>query len=193
MKPQPSDLHLAAVEFDYSIIEAIYSGEVSRHILGFIHQEIDDEDVYEDEEQSIKGKEDKPHITILYGIKEPDPDVPKISQVIQNHPAMNRVNWLGLAKFTAETHDVLVIKIESPEAHELFRDFNNIFPDNANSFPNFIPHTTLAYLQKGKADKYIEQFGEAFIEEAVDIEHIRFAFNEETTNFDPATGEIQHS
>jgi 2'-5' RNA ligase len=185
-----SSLHLAgAVEFDYAVIEAIYPGEVTRDLLEFIQEEIDQEDVFESEE--IKGKEDAPHITILYGIREQKPDVPKVGQVLQNHNALNRVKWLGLGKFEAEDHDVLIIEIESEEAAELFRDFNNIYPDNTNSYPDYKAHTTLAYVKKGKADPYIEKFGEAFADPSVAIQWIRFDFNGREVDFDPSTGEVK--
>lgn len=182
-----NNLHLAAVEFDYSVLEAVYSAEISRQILEFVHEEISAEDVFESEE--IKGKEDKPHITILYGIREQLPNVPKIQQVIQNHPSMSRVKWLGLAKFEAEQWDVLIIRVESPEGEELFHDFNNIYPDNANSYPDYEPHTTLAYVQKGKADKYIDKYGDIFVDDSVEINRIRFDFNGAATDFDPATAD----
>lgn len=182
-------LHLAAVEFDYSILEAVYNAEINRQILEFVHEEISPEDIFESKD--IKGKEDKPHITILYGIKEQLPNIPKIQQVIQNHPGMNRVKWLGLSKFEAKEWDVLIIRVESSEGVELFRDFNNIYPDNANSFPDYEPHTTLAYVQKGRADKYIEKYGDIFIDDAVEISEIRFDFNGSVTNFNPVSGELK--
>lgn len=181
-----NDLNLAPPEFDYSIIQAIYPGEVTGDILDFVHQYIEDKDVYKDED--IPGKENKPHITILYGIKEQKPNIEKITQVLQNHPAMATVDWVGLGKFEAATHDVLFIAIESDEAAELFRDFNQLYPDNANSHPNYKPHTTLAYLQKGMADKYIEQFGSAFVEQGVKIQWIRFAYNDNLQDFCPVEG-----
>lgn len=179
-------LKLAGVKFDYSIIEAIYPGEITRDLLGFVQDEIADEDVYID--KGIKGKEDTPHITILYGIKEQKPNIEKITQVIKNHPRAATVNWLGLGKFEAPNHDVLLIKIQSEDLAELFRDFNQLYPDNANSYPNYIPHTTLAYLKKGMADKYIETFNSAFVEEGVELQWIRFDHNGNFLDFCPIEG-----
>lgn len=183
----------AAVEvrYSYSTTQAIYDAEVTRDLLDFIHEQIDQDDVYESEEEGIKGKERKPHITLLYGIKEQTPNILKLEQLIQNHPAMNHVGWLGLGKFEAKTHDVLIIEIDSPEAHELFADLMQLYPDNANSFPDYHPHTCLAYMQKGKADKYIEKFGDAFVDPEVPIHHLEFEFNGEITEFDPNSAQVE--
>lgn len=181
-------LHLASrEEFEFSIVEAVYGGDLTRQILEFVEEKIKPEDVAE----QAGGKELKPHITILYGIKERKPPIPKLQQVIQNHPALNSVKWLGLSKFEAQDHDVLIIQVESEEAQQLFKDMNNIFPDNVNSWPDFKPHTTLAYMKKGKADKYIQEFGEAFVDETVPIKWIRFAFNDQITDFWPSSGELR--
>lgn len=182
-----SSLHLAAAEYDYAIVEAIYRADLNRQILEFIHEKIEPEDVSQGPEGT--GKEAKPHITILYGIKEHTPDTQKIQQVIQNHPAMNSVRWVGLDKFESSAYDVLIIKIDSPAGQELFKDFNNIYPDSMNSYPEYIPHTTLAYLKKGTADKYIEEFSQAFVDGSVPIQWIRFSFNDDNTDFHPASGE----
>lgn len=179
------------VKYEYATTQAVYDGETTRDLLDFIHDKIDPEDVYESEAEGIKGKERKPHITLLYGIKERKPNVLKLEQLIQNHPAMTTVGWAGLGKFEAEKYDVLFIEIDSPEAHELFADLTQFYPDNANKFPQYHPHTCLAYMQKGKADKYIEEYSEAFVDPAVPIHHLEFEFNGEITEFDPATASAE--
>lgn len=181
----------ASEEYEFATTQAIYDAKVTRDLLDFIHTEISDEDVFESEELGIEGKERKPHITLLYGIKEQVPNIPKLEQLIQNHPAMSRVGWGGLGKFDAETHEVLIIEIDSPEAHELFADLNQLYQDNANSYPDYHPHTCLAYVKRGTADKYIEEFGEAFIDPSVPIHHLEFEFNDEITEFDPNSAQAE--
>ena len=182
-------LKIADVEYDYATTQAIYDAETTRDILDFVHEKIKPDDVYENEKEDIKGKEDKPHITLLYGIKERKPNVEKLTQMIQNHPALTQVAWVGLDKFEADQYDVLIIKIESKECEELFADLNNLYPDNANSYPDYKPHTALAYVQRGKADSYIEEYGEAFVDPSVQISKIEFEFNGEVTQFDPMSAQ----
>lgn len=176
--------------YNYAVLKAVYPASLTRQIQEFVLNQIKDEDLYRDPKEEIHGREMKSHITLLYGIQEHRPNVPKIQQVIQNHPAMNFVEWLGLGKFESEDYDVLLIQIKSQAAQELFTDFNNIYPDNANSYPNYVPHTTLAYLKKGAADSYIQTYGEAFQDPQVAIKWIRFSYNENQTDFLPATGEV---
>jgi hypothetical protein len=179
------------VEYEFSTTQAVYDGATTRDLLDFIHNTIQDEDVYVDETDGIKGKERKPHITLLYGIRERKPDIPKLEQLIQNHPALNHVNWIGLSKFESVKHDVLVILIESEEAQELFTDLMAMYPDNANSFPDYQPHTTLAYLKKGMADKYIEKFFDSFVDSPVPIKHLEFENNGDIVVFDPNSAQMK--
>ena len=158
--------------YDYSTVQLTYAPEVTKNILEFIAS-VDPEDVYSDKE--IKGKEDYPHITCLYGIKEQEPDRFDPSSL-----EVKSVNWLGLSQFASESNpfDVLIIKVEkSQELQDLYDYCNETYPDNANSFPDYVPHTTIAYVKKGKAGKYIEQFKDQFtgIQE---VEYIEFAFND---------------
>jgi 2'-5' RNA ligase len=180
-----------AVEYEFSTTQAVYDGATTRDLLGFIHNTIQDEDVYVDESDGIKGRERKPHLTLLYGIKQCKPDIPKLEQLIQNHPALNHVEWLGLSKFEAEKNDVLVILIESEEAQELFSDLMALYPDNANSFPDYQPHTTLAYLKKGMADKYIEKYFDSFVDGPVPIKHLEFENNGDIAVFDPNSAQLK--
>lgn len=157
--------------YDYSTVQLTYAPEVTKKILEFV-ESVDPEDVYTDGE--IKGKEDYPHITCLYGIKDQTPD--KFNPSLE----VKSVEWLGLSQFTPADapYDVLIIKVEkSPELQDLFDYCNEVYPDNANSFPDYAPHTTIAYVKKGKANKYIEQFKTKFTGNQK-VEYIEFSFND---------------
>ena len=120
--------------YDFAILEAIYSDDVTRGLVEFVNEELDPEDVYKDGE--VKGLEDTPHITLLYGIKQHEPDSEKISEIIKQTPLL-QVKWDGLDKFESRSYDVLVIKVSSKDAESLFHKFDDLYPDNANSFPNY--------------------------------------------------------
>lgn len=175
-------------DYDYAILEAVYSASMIRQLQEFNLRYIDQDDLYYSNE--VDGREMNSHITLLYGIREHRPNVPKIQQVLQNHPALNFVDWLGLTKFEAEDYDVLIIEVKSEVAETLHHDFCNLYPDNADSHPVYQPHTTLAYLKKGLADKYIKKYGTAFQEMQVPIKWIRFDYNGNPVNFFPATGDL---
>jgi hypothetical protein len=162
---------LKAAEYDYSTFQIVYTGKDRDEVQKFIDS-IDLSDVYKDED--IKGKETKVHTTILYGIKDKTPDSLKIAE---NLP--QSVQWTGLSKFVPEDqpYEVLIIKAEkSPELQSLFNYLNETYPDNANSFPDYVPHTTIAYVKKGTADKYIEAYPKKFKQEVTDYV-FEFEFN----------------
>lgn len=163
--------------YDYSTVQLVYPENVNKEILDFIDQ-VDPEDVYTDSE--IKGKEDYPHVTCLYGIKDKGPD-----KFNPEGLEVRSVNWLGLSQFASDTnpYDVLIIKVEkSQELQDLFDYCNETYPDNANSFPDYVPHTTIAYVKKGKASKYIDKFKDKF-KGNKDIDAIEFAFNDRRFKF----------
>ena len=169
--------------YDNSTVQIIYGSDVNNDILNF-SKEIAEEDLSIGEEGG--GRETNPHITVLYGIHEQSPD--KLDLTSLHLPKM--VEWDGLDKFggTGTPYDVLIIKIKkSPELQALFDYLDKTYPDNDNSFPNYVPHTTVAYVEKGQADKYIKEFGDIFTG-SHPVQAIQFAFNESKWDYNPATG-----
>ena len=172
-----SNLLKKTADYEYSTFQIIYTGKEAEEAKKFIDT-IDLTDIYTDNE--IKGKETVIHTTILYGIKEKSPNNLK---VIDNLP--QSITWTGISKFVPEDkpYEVLIIKAEkSPELQALFDYLTETYPDNANSFPDYTPHTTLAYVNKGAADKYIEGYPDKFKQEVKDFE-FEFAFNKLTWKF----------
>ena len=106
-------------------------------------------------------------------------------------PPTRKTLVLAGSDLTPRDLGVLVILIESEEAQELFTDLMALYPDNANSFPDYQPHTTLAYLKKGAADKYIEKFFDSFVDSPVPIKHIEFENNGDISVFDPNTAQVK--
>jgi hypothetical protein len=161
---------LKAADYDYSTFQIVYTGKDRDEVQKFIDS-VDLSDVYKDEE--IKGKETKVHTTILYGIKEKTPEGLKVETLPQS------ITWKGLSKFSPENepYEVLIIKAEkTPELQSLFEYLNETYPDNANSFPDYVPHTTIAYVKKGTADKYIDAYPDKFKQKVTDYV-FEFEFN----------------
>lgn len=169
---------LKAADYDYSTFQIVYTGKDRDEVQKFIDA-IDLSDVYSDED--VKGKETKVHTTVLYGIKEKTPENLKIAE---NLP--QSIQWTGLSKFVPadQPYEVLIIKAEkSPELQALFNYITKIYPDNTNSFPDYVPHTTIAYVKKGAADKYIEAYSNKFKQEVTDY-HFEFEFNKKIWKYE---------
>lgn len=172
---------LKLADYSNSTVQIIYNSEDTEAILDFTKM-VEDEDLFINAD--FKGRETNPHITVLYGIHERTPDKLDFSGVI----LPTEVEWLELGKFEAPTHDVLIIKVKKDEVLQSLFDFvNEAYPDNDNSFPNYVPHTTIAYVKKGKADKYIEEYSDLFTGSHT-ISVVQFAFNDDKWDFNPDSG-----
>lgn len=116
-------------------------------------------DLVDDNDVNVEagGKEDKPHVTVLYGFTG-DIDYNKIMQVVKettgNHEFYIELNKLSL--FENEGFDVLKFDVDSSMLHELNKICKETFP-NKESYPDYKPHVTVAYLNKGEGSKYIKK------------------------------------
>lgn len=103
-----------------------------------------------DEILAEDGREDDPHITVKYGIHSDDPK--PIAKLLQHAPPIKAV--LGtLDYFDTDEADVLIIPVDSPDLHLLNTLISNSVKVT-DTYPEYKPHATLAYLKKG--------YGEAF-------------------------------
>jgi len=104
---------------------------------------LDNSEIYEidDDEQ---GREDEPHITIKYGLKTNNVD--ELREVIGGFGVIRAT--LGVVSRFENENDVLKIEVESADLVEL----NKLISDNfecKDSFPDYTPHVTIAYVNKG--------------------------------------------
>ncbi len=117
---------------------------------------INDDDVYEPEGETGFGKEKEQHVTILYGLHNDIPD-----EDIENEIDEIKIPKIKLGKissFENEKFDVLKYDVESDDLGKLNEKFKK-FP-NTNSYPDYHPHVTIAYVKKGSAKKYIDKLNE---------------------------------
>lgn len=177
---------LKQADYEYSTFQIRYSQDTEKRIRMFLSENLDLDDVYKDND--VKGIEDITHTTVLYGIPDRTPD--KLSLGDINLP--QEIRWIGLGAFEPEDkpYDVLLIKVEPvPELVAVFDFLNSIYPENANSFPDYVPHTTLAYVKKGTIQKYLAMDNEMFHEVHSDI-YYQFAFNSIVWDYDKVEREL---
>lgn len=102
-----------------------------------------------DEELAEDGRELNPHITIKYGIHSTNPKVVTSLEL----PCSITVTLGKTSVFELENSDVLKIDVISDDLHKL----NDLISSNVkvtNTFPDYIPHATIAYLKPGLGKKY---------------------------------------
>ena len=95
------------------------------------------------------GKESDPHITILYGLTK-ECDYFKLRAFCKDFGTI-QIKIGDISKFESDEYDVIKLSVESKELHDLHNYIKTNF-DNVFSFPDYTPHITLAYVQKGSCD-----------------------------------------
>jgi 2'-5' RNA ligase len=123
---------------------------------------IDPKDVYIKPYDDSYGLEDKPHVTILYGIHEEEIDPEVLLGVIQDdmEPVTVMIEEIGMF----ETPDYDVVKYDVPVTDQL-KKYRNKFEtsfSNTQDYPEYKPHVTLAYVKPGKGKKYAKKLEEPF-------------------------------
>lgn len=99
----------------------------------------------------------EPHITILYGIHEGEPN-DKILSVITNREVVE-YNVLGIDYFDTEDYDVLKFKVDSYQLERMNSELRELVK-YTNEYPDYDAHITIAYLKKGTGKKYVRKFKE---------------------------------
>lgn len=110
--------------------------------------QIDKEDLGEN------GIEPDPHITALYGLHENVKDSDIKDYVSSLPEPIFKIT--GISKFESPDNDVLKFDIKSADIENMNKQLSSQF-DHTKTHPVFHAHCTIAYVKKGKADKYIEK------------------------------------
>jgi len=115
---------------------------------------INQEDIYNNEENEY-GLEIEPHVTLLYGLEDDkivEEDVIQLMNLIK----MPTVTFEKISLFENENFDVLKWDLNREQLSIINMIIKNIFP-NTESFPEYHPHATIAYLKPGTGKKYITE------------------------------------
>lgn len=108
-------------------------------------RKIADADLAED------GREDKPHVTVKFGLHDDAPDA--VRKLIENEPPI-KVKFGKTSIFETPEYDVVKVEVESQDLHRLNKKIAESLP-NTETHPTYQPHATLAYVKKGEGKKYI--------------------------------------
>lgn len=114
--------------------------------------QIDEDDLYVNQNESILGYENEPHVTVLYGFHKDIDHYGIVQDISKFSPVEIRLKAVEM--FDNDKFDVLKITVESPELEKCKKFLEKKY-DNTQQFKEFNPHITVAYLKKGKAKKYL--------------------------------------
>jgi 2'-5' RNA ligase len=149
-------------ESEEAIMEAVYKlsttqidipKDIAQHIISWGELNIADEDLYIDEKDGC-GRETEQHVTVLYGLTDGTPSE-ELTQIVKSTKPF-LIEFAGVSVFENPKYDVIKLDVISEELHNLHSQLRKACP-NENKFPDYKPHCTVAYVQKGKGKKYAGQ------------------------------------
>jgi len=116
---------------------------------------IADEDIYTEEGDQSYGREDEPHVTILYGLHADIPDL-TIEELIDEMEGP-KLNLKKISIFENDKFDVVKFDIIGDSKSKLAK-MNGAFAKlpHTTSYPDYHPHSTIAYVKSGKGKKYVK-------------------------------------
>lgn len=126
--------------------------------MKILHRAIKPEDLYTEEGSRSFGLEREPHVTLLYGLHD-GVEVSEVEELVQTYP-FSRCRLYNASLFENE-YDVLKFNVEGINLYTCNKLLKGL--PHTNNFPDYRPHTTIAYLKKGKGAQYIEM-----------LEHLEF-------------------
>lgn len=119
---------------------------------------IDKEDIYDDEFKDF-GLEKTPHVTVLFGIHLDESDPEDVKQFIKTFkPIEVTIDKISIFEASKDKeYDVVKYDVPVTDELQMYHDFVlKRFP-NTQTFPEYHPHMTIAYVLAGKGKKYVSK------------------------------------
>jgi len=137
--------------YDYGCVMVYF--DIDEDWWGERQSEIKDEDIYHGtKEDPGYGREDEPHVTILYGLHSDIPDE-TIEELVKKMTAPEvTLKEIGMFDNANRGFDVVKFDVEGQDLH----DMNTMFAKlpHTTDYPDYHPHSTLAYVKAGTGKKY---------------------------------------
>lgn len=134
---------------------------------------IDDDDIYTVEGDRSYGREDEPHVTLLYGLHAtiPDEKVEEISKKME----IVELNLKKISIFENEKFDVVKFDIIGDSKKKLSK-MNSEYAKlpHTTDYPDYHPHSTIAYVKAGTGKKYIKTLSD---DEAITVKPTEIVYS----------------
>lgn len=139
--------------YDFSSVQINLPKALADNITEWGKEKISDDHLFNDPENLFFGREDDPHVTILYGIHS---NKPQEAFDLLNYEKEIQVK-LGEIYIFKESYwfDVVTIAVISPDLERLNAKFRSSLR-YSNRHKKYIPHITIAYVTKKMADEIDE-------------------------------------
>ena len=146
-------------KFEYSSVQAKLPEDLSEIFVDYA-SEIPDAELYTEPDDDSYGRETDPHVTIRYGLD--TDDTAKLAEAFSNagpiHAAFGKVSI-----FETDDYDVVKVDLESPDLHSANKLVGETESVPGETFKDYKPHITIAYVKKGEGAKYV---GDTYFEGA---------------------------
>jgi 2'-5' RNA ligase len=151
---------------DFSCITCPFPWDIANEIRDWEQKNIPVEDLIND------GYEKDIHVTVKYGLHNHDPY--EIRPIIRNFKPIHII--LGeISIFENEGQDVVKISVDSPDLVKLNKIICESF-DHTNTYSEYVPHCTLAYVKSGLGKKYKDR--PDFLSKEIILKEILFSGND---------------
>jgi diguanylate cyclase (GGDEF)-like protein len=133
---------------EFASTQVRLSAADSERVMAAAQRIIDPEDRHE------KGLEDRPHITVKYGIHSDDPA--NVRSTIETHgPIDAKVGGIEVFEPKDKDYDVLVLRVASDDLQAMNKAVAGA-TETTDTHPTYKPHITLGYVKRGTGAKYAE-------------------------------------
>ena len=119
-----------------------------------ITSSIDKEDIYTESGDDTYGIQKNPHLTLLYGLHD-DVTEEQVKSIFEKFDGDINIEVNGIDIFENEKFDVVKFNVNPDGALQELHDKLSEFP-NSNDFPDYKPHITISYVNKGTGKKYVK-------------------------------------
>lgn len=142
-------------EHEYGCLMLEMPKELADEVLAWGRENIPDADLFIDPENpKDNGRETQIHTTVSYGI-DPATDPGDVQFAIFQQRKPVKVKLGAISKFDKDDCDVIKVEVVSPDMVRMHKEIEENIGTPGNTFPDYKPHVTIAYVKKGAADKLI--------------------------------------
>jgi len=167
----------------YACAMLLIPDKSSEYLKEKFQDSIDPDDVFDPKGSNGKyGIEHHLHVTVLYGLHDDDPQTVK-NMVKDTGPVkMNICSVIAFENkedkyYPGQRYDVLAMEVESKLCYRL-NDMLKELP-HTNTYKEYIPHMTLAYLKAGTAKKYLQTID---LDDSVEVFATQLEFSDRESN-----------
>lgn len=157
-------------KYDYQSTQLDLPKEQAKTISDFANK-IPEEELYTEEGDNTYGREENPHVTVLYGLE--NADTTKLKKVVESFdPIEVETKDISIFEDKEGRYDVLKVDVEGKALRDLNKKISENFDTPGATFKDYKPHITIAYVKKGMGQKYID--GKALSGKKIKIDKLSF-------------------